>query len=49
MGVGIGSEGIESHQPYANRGRIAEVYANLGWFGMPPAQTYANLGYPREG
>jgi hypothetical protein len=28
---------------------IAELYANLGWFGMTPSELYANLGLPGEG
>jgi len=31
-------------ETYANRGQIAEVYANLGCLGMTPAEPYANLG-----
>ena len=36
-------------QPYANRDKIAEVYANLGWSGLTPSETYANLGWEGEG
>jgi hypothetical protein len=32
------------NQPYANQCPMRETHANLGWFGMTLAETYANLG-----
>jgi len=45
--AGCGTQ--RERQLYAKLRLMAEVYANLGCLGMIPPQTYANLGYPREG
>jgi len=39
-----GDRNLKTTEPYANRGQIAEVHANLGCLGMTIAQVYANLG-----
>lgn len=36
------SHGCNCAQPYANRGLIAEVHANLGWIGMTPLKPTPN-------
>jgi hypothetical protein len=44
-----GNRDIGPPEPYANRGQIAEVHANLGSLGMVPPETHANLGCLGEG
>ena len=36
--------GAGKAEVYANRYTMRQTHANLGWIGMTPSETYANLG-----